>query len=286
MKKKISIGLIIIVTIACIFSGIQTRKQNGFQVTQIQTNLPESLSYLIETTNHTNLMIDGGAYEDSEMLEEILIQKGGIVDSWFITIAHSQNFGALQKIIENGKVQINHIYISFNSREWYQTYEPDRYPEIAQFLDLMYSQSMLGKVQEIPNRFVTLIDNLYVTALNVKNPEMNQTYAGFNQSMVIKVNNTYKSMIFMGNIAQTAAEQFRENNMDEIDCDAVQISNNEQQNISDEIYQKMTPDYLFMSAPKNGEQEEAKKYLEKVKQKVKAKQTYLSSNEPVTIKIW
>ena len=48
----------------------------------------------------------------------------------------------------------------------------------------------------------------------------------------------------------------------------------------------MTPDYLFMSAPKNGEQEEAKKYLEKVKQKVKAKQTYLSSNEPVTIKIW
>ena len=286
MKKKISIGLIIIVTIACIFSGIQTRKQNGFHVTQIQTNLPESLSYLIETTNHTNLMIDGGAYEDSEMLEEILIQKGGIVDSWFITIAHSQNFGALQKIIENGKVQINHIYISFNSREWYQTYEPDRYPEIAQFLDLMYSQSMLGKVQEIPNRFVTLIDNLYVTALNVKNPEMNQTYAGFNQSMVIKVNNTYKSMIFMGNIAQTAAEQFRENNMDEIDCDAVQISNNEQQNISDEIYQKMTPDYLFMSAPKNGEQEEAKKYLEKVKQKVKAKQTYLSSNEPVTIKIW
>lgn len=286
MKKKISIGLIIIVTIACIFSGIQTRKQNGFHVTQIQTNLPESLSYLIETPNHTNLMIDGGAYEDSKMLEEILIQKGGIVDSWFITIAHSQNFGALQKIIENGKVQINHIYISFNSREWYQTYEPDRYPEIAQFLDLMYSQSMLGKVQEIPNRFVTLIDNLYVTALNVKNPEMNQTYAGFNQSMVIKVNNTYKSMIFMGNIAQTAAEQFRENNMDEIDCDAVQISNNEQQNISDEIYQKMTPDYLFMSAPKNGEQEEAKKYLEKVKQKVKAKQTYLSSNEPVTIKIW
>ena len=286
MKKKISIGLIIIVTIACIFSGIQTRKQNGFHVTQIQTNLPESLSYLIETPNHTNLMIDGGAYEDSEMLEEILNQKAGNVDSWFITIAHSQNFGALQKIIENGKVQINHIYISFNSREWYQTYEPDRYPEIAQFLDLMYSQSMLGKVQEIPNRFVTLIDNLYVTALNVKNPEMNQTYAGFNQSMVIKVNNTYKSMIFMGNIAQTAAEQFRENNMDEIDCDAVQISNNEQQNISDEIYQKMTPDYLFMSAPKNGEQEEAKKYLEKVKQKVKAKQTYLSSNEPVTIKIW
>lgn len=286
MKKKISIGLIIIVTIACIFSGIQTRKQNGFHVTQIQTNLPESLSYLIETPNHTNLMIDGGAYEDSEMLEEILIQKGGIVDSWFITIAHSQNFGALQKIIENGKVQINHIYISFNSREWYQTYEPDRYPEIAQFLDLMYSQSMLGKVQEIPNRFVTLIDNLYITALNVKNPEMNQTYAGFNQSMVIKVNNTYKSMIFMGNIAQTAAEQFRENNMDEIDCDAVQISNNEQQNISDEIYQKMTPDYLFMSVPKNGEQEEAKKYLEKIKQKVKAKQTYLSSNEPVTIKIW
>ena len=149
MKKTLGILLIIIITSFCIAMGIRTRKQNAISVTQIQTNAVESLSYLIETQNHHLMMIDGGSYEDSEHLETILQEKGGIVESWFITIAHSQNFGALQRILENGKIQINHIYISFNTNEWYQTYEPDRYPEIEPFLDLIYSQPVIAKVQEI-----------------------------------------------------------------------------------------------------------------------------------------
>ena len=284
MRKIVRILMIGIITVFCIMMGIYTRKQNAICVTQIQTHLEESLSYMLETRNHQIIMIDGGSYEDSQQLEKILLEKGGIVEAWFVTLAHSQNFGALQKIIQNNKVQINHIYVSFNHREWYQTYEPDRYAEIAEFFDLLYGENVASKVQDVPNRFEILVDNLYVTTLHVKNPDFTGEYAGFNQSMVIKVNNTYKSMIFMGNIANEMAHHFKDNNLDEIDCDAVQISNNGQQKVDFEIYQKMTPHDLFMSLPQSAE--ETKNHLQDLKTSLKAKQMYASCDGDITVKIW
>ncbi len=286
MKKKISIVLFIMVTIGCLVLGVRTRKQNAISIMQMQTNEEESLSYLIETKENQLVMIDGGSKEDAQHLEEVLLEKGGCVESWFVTIAHPQNFGALQRIIENNRVQINHIYTSFNPGEWYEKYEPDRFPEIAAFFEVIYDEEMISKTQDIPNRFETLVDNIYITALNVKNPDYHEAYAGFNQSMILKISNTYKSMIFMGNVASEAVEHFKIDNVDEIHCDAVQVSNNQQQMIAEEVYQKMRPDYLFMPVAKKGDREKANRYLETIKELVGAKASYLSCDGDITIKIW
>jgi len=279
MKRKIQILLIIVVTISCIYFGINTRKNNAINITQIKTVSEETLSYMIETNKGSIIMIDGGSYDDSEHLEQVLMEKGGVVDSWFVTIAHSQNFGALKNIIENKKVQINHIYVSFNTVEWYQAYEPDRVEPIIEFMELIYSAENMNKVQDIPSRFEVKIDNLNLMALNVKNSDLHGDYAGFNQSMVIKVDNTYKSMIFMGNIADQAAMKFKDNSLDEINCDAVQISNNGDQYVNNEVYKKMTPQYLFIPGLTNGYDVELKNLL-------KAKECYTSENGDVSIKIW
>lgn len=245
MKSKLKILLIIFVTLGCIYLGFQTRKNKAINVTGIQTTKNSSLSYMLKTDKNNIVMIDGGSYEDSEYLENILLSNGGIVESWYITLAHSENFGALQRILENGKIQINHIYISFNSLEWYSIYEPERYDEISEFFDLIYSSEYSTVLGDVPNKFESIIDNLYITVLNIKNPELIDEYAGFNQSMVIKVSNTYKSIIFMGNIANEAAKKFKDNNLDEIDCDVVQISNNLTVNAQDEIYKLMTPENIL-----------------------------------------
>lgn len=272
MKKKLGIILIFFVTIACVYSGFKTRERNGIVVTKIATNSENGLSYMLETNQNNIIMIDGGSTEDSYELEKLLIQKGGIVDRWFITVAHSENFGAMKKIIENGNIEIRNIYISFNEASWYEKNEIERYAETTEFLDLIYSEENIKKVYDVPLRYEMLIDNLYITVLNTKNPEIKGEYAGLNQSMVIKVNNTYKSMIFMGNIAFEAAEKFKDNNLDEINCDAVQISNNR---VSDDIYKMMTPEYIF--AP---EKSNIKNILQ-IEDK-----NYISSNENMTIKIW
>lgn len=283
MKRNIQIAFLILVTIACIVLGIYTRNQSAILVTQIVTNSEETLSYLLETKEKNVIMIDGGSYEESEHLEQILMEKGGIVECWFITTLHLQNFGALEKIIQNGKIEIQNIYLTSNPKEWYETHEPERYAQINEFLNLLSEKSL--PVTQVPNRHEILVDNLYITVLNIVNPELTGDYAGFNQSMVIKINNTYKSMIFMGNIADEAAEKFKDNNLDEIDCDAVQISNNGVQFVKDEIYQKMTPQYLFMPIPKNSNQEASMKYIQNLQKLLKSEEIYLSNHGDITVKI-
>lgn len=288
MKKKISILLIILVTISCIYSGIRTREKNGIVVTQIQTQNSEALSYMLQTSKNNIIMIDGGSQQDSEHLEKILQDKGGNVEAWFITRAYPESFGAMKRILENEKIQVNHIYISFNEASWYSENEPEKYPEIAEFLDFIYREDNIKKVYNVPLRYELLVDNLYFTVLNVANPALTGEFASWNQSMILKVNNTYKSMIFMGNIGQEGAKHFKDNNLDEIACDAVQIPNNDA-SIDDEIYQKMLPTYLFMPIPQKSDNEgieKAKNLENHLKNSLKIKQSYVGSAGDVTVKIW
>ena len=134
MKKKIGMILLIIVTISCIYLGVRTREKNGIMVTQIQTTSPIGLSYMLKSCENKIVMIEGGNAEDSKHLEEILQENGGVVESWFITRANPQNFGAMKQILENGKIQIHQIFISFNEASWYARLEQEIYPEIAEFI--------------------------------------------------------------------------------------------------------------------------------------------------------
>ena len=70
MRKKLKIIGIIFITLACIYLGIQTRKQSAILVTQIPTKSAGTLSYMVETKNHQIIMIDGGDAQESETLEK------------------------------------------------------------------------------------------------------------------------------------------------------------------------------------------------------------------------
>lgn len=284
MKRKLGIFVIIIFTIFCVYLGIRTRKVNAINVTQIQTQSKESLSYMLKTKNNYIIMIDGGNYEDSEHLEDVLMQNGGVVSHWYITLAHNQNFGALQKIIEKGNIKVENIYISFNEMEWYQKYESDRVLSILEFLSVMDEKKQ--NYAEIPANYEIQFDDWYISILNWKNPDFNGDYAGFNQSMIIKVNNMYRSIIFMGNSANQAGKFFKDNHLDEIDCDAVQVSNNGAQFIDNEVYQQMKPKYLLMSVPNGSNTDEAKNYISNLKNILNSEEVYLSNEEDKTLVIW
>lgn len=245
MKKKLSILLIIFITIICIFLGTITRKKNAIIVTQIKTKSLESLSYMLETTQKNIIMIDGGSEEDSKVLEEKLLQKGGRVNVWFITNAYSNNFGALKSILKNGKVKIDFIYKSFNEKEWYEKNQPDEFEEISQFIDLLNEKNDIIQIAELPIHYEFSIDNLHFKIMSVKNPELVEDYAGFNQSMMIKVDNTYKSMLFMGNTADSGIRMFKNNNLNELKYDAIQKTINDKQNTYNYLYKNIKSNLLF-----------------------------------------
>lgn len=284
MKKKIGIVAVIVFTILCIYLGIRTRKVNAINVTQLQTQQTESLSYMLKTKNNYIVMIDGGGEEDSNHLEEVLMKNGGVVTHWYITLAHSNNFGALQKIIENGKVKVENIYISFNSKEWYEKYEFDRVSPIIEFLSILDEKKQ--NYGEIPANYEIQFDDWYISALSWKNPDFNGDYAGFNQSMILKVNNMYKSIIFMGNTAKQEGEFFKNNNLDELKCDVVQVSNNGSQFVEDEVYQKMKPKKILMAVPLDSNKINAQKYSSELKNLLNLNEMNLSNEGDKTIVIW
>ena len=241
---------------------------------------------MIETKKNNIIMIDGGGLDDAEHLEQVLKGKGGIVDRWYITIAHKENFGALEQIIKNGNIEIRNIYMSFNSKEWYEQNEPDRVQEIEEFSDLLNDGELKDIAQEIPYKYEILVDDLYISALKLKSPELESQYLAEDQSMVIRVDNTYKSMIFMCSNTNTGAKAFKDDNLDLIDCDAVQISNNGKQNISDDFYQLMTPKYLFMNVTNLENASVQNQYLQHLKELLGAEQTFNSLDGDVNIRIW
>ena len=172
MKKKILIILLIIIfTCICIYTGFRSRYRNGIVVTQFEPQLTRSMGYMIESKNHEVIIIDGGLPEDSTHVEEAILAKGGIVEAWFITHAHDDHYGALVEIIKSGKVHINNIYVSFNSSEWYETYDNDRYTSIRHMLDLLDSEGVRNTVHEVALKQEIHIDNLFFKILKIKSPE-------------------------------------------------------------------------------------------------------------------
>ena len=286
MKKKLKVVLVILITILCIMQGFRVRRKNAIRVESINVAGKNSISYLLETSQNHIIMIDGGSKEDAEHLQEVLQEKGGVIEAWFITRASSQNFGALEKIMENDQIEIHQIYTSFNSEEWYEKNVPEDYPEMSHFFEIMKGEKWANKVVEVPEKLKVVFDNLQIRVLNIKNPELTGEYAKWNQSMVLRVSNTYKSMIFMGNIAQEAAKKCRDNNRDVWNCDAVQVSFNQEQNVEDEIYQEMTPEYIFIPTSKNTEQVEIEDYSQKLKELLNVPEVQDASKSENVIEIW
>ena len=94
------------------------------------------MSYLIDTPDGRVVMIDGGNYgsEDADKLYEMIRQRGGRVDLWIMTHAHSDHFGALPWIMEKYPVfdiEIGKMCFHFPDREWLS--KKEWYDEVEMF---------------------------------------------------------------------------------------------------------------------------------------------------------
>lgn len=75
-----------------------------------------SLSTLFRSPSGRLVMVDGGWAEDGEFLLPVLKALGGTVDTWFLTHAHSDHYGALGAIIKKpacGGLRIGRVVHDF-----------------------------------------------------------------------------------------------------------------------------------------------------------------------------
>ena len=250
MKRKLKflfkIFLLIAVTMLCVLAGFKTREKKAIVVTQFgQTSKDSNSGYLLESETGRLTMIDGGTKEDAESVLNTIKQKGGFVEVWFITVPHKENAGVLLEALEDKDIQVGGIYLSLNNEDWYEKYETAEEKEFAMdFIETLEEDDVRDKVHELNFRDEINIDNLFFKVLKVKHPEYTEN-AGNNQSLVLKVSNNFKSMIFLGNLGEEYQEAFINDNQDEIKADALQVSYHGENTLNEKIYEFIKPTKYF-----------------------------------------
>ncbi|MBO6118964.1 MAG: MBL fold metallo-hydrolase [Lachnospiraceae bacterium] len=83
--------------------------------------LSQSLSILAQDSDGNLIVFDGGRVEDADYLCDLIKENGGVVSAWFITHIHDDHIGALYKILNDKRIdiEIKQIYYDFASFEWY-----------------------------------------------------------------------------------------------------------------------------------------------------------------------
>lgn len=248
-KRKVFIViLIILVTVLCIYLGNRTRYNNRIIITQLAG---EGNCYIITTSENNLIIIDGGTENDSEYLAQKLKEKSDSkILAWFLTGAQNSKTGALCKILQNEPdIKIENIYISFNSGELYDNSDltPEELQKLHQNLDILYSNENIGKLRETERRVSHKFDNYYVTALEVKNEDDLSLSTLANQTVILKVDNTFKNVIFLSDIGDEKAHFFLENDQDQFKCDVLQFSKSQLDVYGNEIIDKIKPETVFIS---------------------------------------
>lgn len=244
---KISIVLISLLIIILYFSYI--KYLNGLTLIQLRNNSTrQMMGYILKTKNKT-IVIDGGLKEDAQNLIDTINKiGGGEVDVWFLTHPHMDHVQAFMEIVKTKDIQIEKIYVTLNELEWYEKNDSSRIEEIKKFIEILQSDKIKQKVEEVYLNQIIKIDNLECEILGIKNPEITNN-AGNNSSMVIKMNINDKSVLFLADAGKESGEKLLKTQKDKLKSDVVQMAHHGQNGVDKIVYEKINPKICLWPTP-------------------------------------
>lgn len=207
------------------------------------------MSYIIETSNDETIVIDGGLKTEAETLKQYIQKYGNKVDYWFITHPHKDHVGAFIDIVENTDIEIENIYYSVNSQEWYNENEPNRAYEAEDFYRAIQNERIkaIAKTPQIGDK-IKIGKNIYVEILQTANPEI--TYNAINNSsMVFKIYVNDKSILILGDIGTEASKKLINRYGKDLKSDIVQMAHHGQSGATQELYKLVDPEICLWQSP-------------------------------------
>lgn len=191
-------------------------------------------SYVIQTDDGKVIIMDGGVKEEEGYLRGFIGSLGNVVDCWFVSHPHSDHIGAFTRILENPMgIRVRQICHSTFSEALMER-EPDckdeaiRYYEAAKKSGALLTEATLGMTFTFGHTMFRI--------LGIKNEEL-KTNPYNNSSMVIKVWDPLKSVLFLGDAGKEAGDKLLQGAFqNQLDCDYMQMSHHGQSGVSMDFY--------------------------------------------------
>ena len=249
MKNKKVIVFVLIILIVGI-STILLNRPSKIELTQISARNNDSMmSYIIRTSNNETIVIDGGLKTEVETLKQYIEKYGNKVDYWFITHPHKDHVGGFIQIVENTDIEIENIYYSINSLEWYNENEPDRANEAQDFYKAIQNERIQSAIKTPQIGDVIKIGkNINVEILQTASPEITNNAIN-NSSMVFKIYVNDKSILILGDIGTETSEKLIKQYGENLKSDIVQMSHHGQAGATEEFYKIVNPEICLWQSP-------------------------------------
>ena len=212
----------------------------------------QMMSYLLETPDGKLVMIDGGhpVREDAEYLYTLLQQKGGRVDLWLMTHAHSDHYGALSWMLQNlphFALDIADLRFSFPPEAWHRSVEPigfelEQHPLFLRALEKhgLHAQPLCKG------------DSFDVGGLRLDILRDGSGYARYHTvndtSCVIRAHYPKRDVLFLADLGQEAGADFLEE-AKALSCDIVQMAHHGQNGVDRRFYAAVRPKVCLYCAP-------------------------------------
>lgn len=256
MKRLLSTLLVVLAMIPAAIA-----QKPGFTMWQLPSQTDNiGNSYVFRTDGGRIVVIDGGLNDEAMFLRGFLAALGNEVEAWIITHPHSDHIGVMNDIMNvnrPGQIKINNVYLSRFSKELLAT-EPDFYNIALSTYQMLEREDKHGRLRlhdlhEDSIGMEVAIDGLNIKILSVTNEEI-RTNPYNNSSMVLRVWDDRKSILFLGDLGVEGCEKLyarleREGNLGLLDCDYLQVAHHGQRGCTEKFYKDIHFGACLWSTP-------------------------------------
>ncbi|RKJ06666.1 MBL fold metallo-hydrolase [bacterium D16-54] len=211
------------------------------------------LSAILQTSQGSLIVIDGGLGEDGDFLRSQIQARGSHVAAWLITHPHGDHVGALYKILQDeaagirSGIQIDGIYYSFADPEWYTNNDSS---------EQTMAHAIIGSFSGLPEAMLnTVTRGQTIQVDDVTIQVMNDRYEtgsdkGNNAGIVYKLWVNGKSILFLGDMAEEGGQRLlAENGSDGLKSDIVQMAHHGQNGVGEDVYRAINPEICLWPTP-------------------------------------
>lgn len=207
------------------------------------------MSYVIRTAHGRIIVIDGGTTGDGPYLKGFLAALGGEVDTWIISHAHDDHFGALTAILAAADAPaIGRMYASLPDMDWIRKYgyKPDVKP-YEEFLAAVHKAGLKVVEARVGDTFE--IDGVRTEVFGVRNPELTKNAIN-NSSMVWRMSDKRKSVLFLADLGEEGGRKLLASPYaNRLRADYVQMAHHGQNGVDEDVYRAIQPRCCLWPTP-------------------------------------